>query len=59
MASRKYKQEIHEKIIRIISVGKIRKDTAKIAKAFPMTVLGMRHSGKSEEFVDEMFTKNN
>ncbi|MBT2667031.1 hypothetical protein J7J00_16155 [Bacillus sp. ISL-4] len=22
-----------------------------------MTVLGMRHSGKSEEFVDEMFTQ--
>ncbi|MFY0781483.1 D-2-hydroxyacid dehydrogenase [Peribacillus simplex] len=52
------KQEIHEKTIGIIGVGKIGKETAKIAKAFGMTVLGMRHSGKSEEFVDEMFTQN-
>ncbi|MGG0410042.1 NAD(P)-dependent oxidoreductase [Peribacillus simplex] len=44
------KQEIHEKTIGIIGVGKI-------GKAFGMTVLGMRHSGKSEEFVDEMFTQ--
>ncbi|MFJ7509071.1 D-2-hydroxyacid dehydrogenase [Peribacillus simplex] len=51
------KQEIHEKTIGIIGVGKIGKETAKIAKAFGMTVLGMRHSGKSEEFVDEMFTQ--
>jgi phosphoglycerate dehydrogenase-like enzyme len=51
------KQEIHEKTIGIIGVGKIGKETAKIAKAFGMTVLGMRHSGKSEEYVDEMFTQ--
>ncbi|MFJ9382305.1 D-2-hydroxyacid dehydrogenase [Peribacillus sp. NPDC101481] len=51
------KQEIHEKTIGIIGVGKIGKETAKIAKAFGMTVLGMRHSDKSEEFVDEMFTQ--
>ncbi|WP_434167031.1 D-2-hydroxyacid dehydrogenase [Peribacillus frigoritolerans] len=51
------KQEIHEKTIGIIGVGKIGKETAKIAKAFGMTVLGMRHSNKSEEFVDEMFTQ--
>lgn len=51
------KQEIHEKTIGIIGVGKIGKETAKIAKAFGMTVLGMRHSGESEEFVDEMFTQ--
>lgn len=52
------KQEIHEKTIGIIGVGKIGKETAKIAKAFGMSVLGVRHSGKSEEFVDEMFTQN-
>ena len=40
-----------------IGVGKIGKETAKIAKAFGMTVLGVRHSGKSEEYVDEMFTQ--
>jgi phosphoglycerate dehydrogenase-like enzyme len=51
------KQEIHEKTIGIIGVGKIGKETAKIAKAFGMTVLGMCHSGESEEFVDEMFTQ--
>ncbi|WP_434967885.1 D-2-hydroxyacid dehydrogenase [Peribacillus simplex] len=51
------KQEIHEKTIGIIGVGKIGKETAKIAKAFGMTVLGMRHSDISEEFVDEMFTQ--
>ncbi|MCK1993309.1 D-2-hydroxyacid dehydrogenase [Peribacillus muralis] len=50
-------QEIHEKTIGIIGVGKIGKETAKIAKAFGMTVLGMRHSGKAEEYVDEMFTQ--
>ena len=51
------KQEIHKKTIGIVGVGKIGKETAKIAKAFGMTVLGVRHSGKSEEFVDEMFTQ--
>ncbi|KWW22496.1 hydroxyacid dehydrogenase [Peribacillus simplex] len=49
--------EIHEKTIGIIGVGKIGKETAKIAKAFGMTVLGLRHSGKSEHDVDEMFTQ--
>ncbi|USK77489.1 hypothetical protein LIT31_13085 [Peribacillus frigoritolerans] len=51
------KQKIHEKTIGIIGVGKIGKETAKIAKAFGMTVLRLRHSGKSEEFVDGMFTQ--
>ncbi|MGE7603627.1 D-2-hydroxyacid dehydrogenase [Peribacillus sp. NPDC097675] len=52
------KEEIHNKTIGIIGVGKIGKETAKIAKAFGMTVLGIRHSGRSEEFVDEMFTQS-
>jgi phosphoglycerate dehydrogenase-like enzyme len=50
------KLEIHEKTIGIIGVGAIGKETAKIAKAFGMKVLGVRHSGKPVEYVDEMFT---
>ncbi|MCH1624296.1 D-2-hydroxyacid dehydrogenase [Fredinandcohnia quinoae] len=50
------KLEIHEKTVGIIGVGAIGKETAKLAKAFGMTVLGVRHSGKPEEFVDEMYT---
>jgi phosphoglycerate dehydrogenase-like enzyme len=50
------KLEIHEKTIGIIGVGNIGKETAKIAKAFGMKVLGVRYSGKPEEFVDEMYT---
>jgi phosphoglycerate dehydrogenase-like enzyme len=50
------KHEIHQKTIGIIGVGAIGKETAKIAKAFGMTVLGIRHSGRPEEFVDEMYT---
>lgn len=48
--------EIHGKTIGIIGVGAIGKETAKIAKAFGMNVIGMRHSGKPEEFVDHMYT---
>ncbi|MED4225182.1 D-2-hydroxyacid dehydrogenase [Neobacillus cucumis] len=52
------KLEIHEKTIGIIGVGEIGKETAKIAKAFGMTVLGARHSGKPADFVDEMYTSD-
>ncbi|GGE26537.1 3-phosphoglycerate dehydrogenase [Pullulanibacillus camelliae] len=48
------KLEIHEKTIGIIGVGAIGKETAKIAKAFGMKVIGVRHSGKPEEYVDQM-----
>lgn len=48
--------EIHEKTIGIIGVGAIGKETAKIAKAFGMKVLGVRHSGNPVNYVDEMFT---
>ncbi|MFC4802772.1 D-2-hydroxyacid dehydrogenase [Neobacillus sp. GCM10023253] len=50
------KLEIHGKTIGIIGVGTIGKETAKIAKAFGMKVLGVRHSGQPAEFVDEMYT---
>jgi len=48
--------EMHEKTVGIIGVGEIGKETAKIAKAFGMNVLGLRHSGKPADFVDEMYT---
>ncbi len=51
-------KEIHEKTVGIIGVGEIGKETAKIAKAFGMTVLGVRHSGKDEEYVDKMYSSN-
>lgn len=50
------KLEIHQKTIGVIGVGEIGKETAKIAKAFDMKVLGVRHSGKETEYVDEMYT---
>jgi phosphoglycerate dehydrogenase-like enzyme len=50
------KTEMHQKTIGIIGVGTIGKETAKIAKAFGMTVLGVRRSGKPAEFVDHMYT---
>ncbi|GLB61064.1 D-2-hydroxyacid dehydrogenase [Cytobacillus sp. NCCP-133] len=52
------KLEIHNKTIGIIGVGAIGKETAKIAKAFGMRVLGVRHSGKTEDYVDEMYTSS-
>lgn len=50
------KLEIHGKTMGIIGVGAIGKETAKIAKAFGMNVLGVRHSGIPVEHVDEMYT---
>ncbi len=52
------KLEIHQKTIGIIGVGAIGKETAKIAKAFGMNVLGVRNSGKQEENVNEMYTSD-
>ncbi|MDQ0256844.1 phosphoglycerate dehydrogenase-like enzyme [Evansella vedderi] len=48
--------EIHGKTIGILGIGAIGKETAKIAKAFGMHVIGIRHSSKEEENVDEMYT---
>ncbi len=50
------KLEIHQKTIGIIGVGEIGQETAKIAKAFEMKVLGVRHSGKDTSYVDKMYT---
>lgn len=50
------KDEVHEKTIGIIGVGAIGLETAKIAKAFNMKVLGLRHSGQDAENVDEMYS---
>ncbi|GAB2565417.1 D-2-hydroxyacid dehydrogenase [Gracilibacillus alcaliphilus] len=50
--------EIHGKTIGILGVGAIGQETAKIAKAFGMKVLGVRHSGKPDTYVDEMYTPN-
>ncbi|OIK14870.1 D-2-hydroxyacid dehydrogenase [Bacillus sp. MUM 13] len=50
--------EIHGKTIGILGIGAIGLETAKIAKAFGMKVLGVRHSGQQAEFVDEMFTSD-
>ncbi|PLT30789.1 D-2-hydroxyacid dehydrogenase [Peribacillus deserti] len=50
------KLEIHNKTVGILGVGAIGRETAKIAKAFGMTVLGMRFSGQPEDYVDKMFT---
>lgn len=47
--------ELHGKNIGIIGVGAIGKETAKIAQAFGMKVIGVRNSGKPEEFFEEMY----
>lgn len=49
------KLEIHNKTIGLIGTGAIGKETARIAKAFGMKVIGVRHSGKPEEYFDEMY----
>lgn len=48
--------EIHGKTIAVLGVGAIGRETAKIAKAFGMEVIGFRHSGKPEKYVDTMYT---
>ncbi|MFU0789639.1 D-2-hydroxyacid dehydrogenase [Virgibacillus proomii] len=47
--------EIHHQTMGIIGVGAIGLETAKIAKAFGMQVLGVRHSGKATDYVDKMY----
>jgi len=47
--------EMHGKTIGIIGVGAIGEETARLAKAFGMVVLGVRRSGKSSSVVDKMY----
>ncbi|MTH54990.1 D-2-hydroxyacid dehydrogenase [Bacillus mangrovi] len=49
------KLELHNKTIGILGVGAIGKETAKIAKAFNMNVLGLRNSGEPYEYADQMY----
>lgn len=52
------KLEAHKKTIGIIGVGAIGLETAKIAKAFDMHVIGVRNSRKPTDFVDELYTSD-
>ncbi|NBD22894.1 D-2-hydroxyacid dehydrogenase [Paenibacillus glycinis] len=47
--------EAHGKTLAILGAGAIGQETAKIAKAFGMKVLGVRRSGEPAEHVDEMY----
>ncbi|MGD7044977.1 D-2-hydroxyacid dehydrogenase [Jeotgalibacillus proteolyticus] len=46
--------EMHGKTLGLLGAGAIGKETAKIAKAFGMKVIGFRRSGKEEEYFDTM-----
>ena len=48
--------EIHEKTMGIIGVGSIGQETARLAKAFRMKVLGYRRSGEADANVDTMYS---
>ncbi|MEH7124620.1 D-2-hydroxyacid dehydrogenase [Bacillus sp. JJ1532] len=50
------KLELHGKTMGLFGVGAIGKETAKIAKAFGMNVLGFRRSDLPEEHVDTMYS---
>jgi phosphoglycerate dehydrogenase-like enzyme len=50
--------EIHGKTICIVGVGAIGKETAKLAKAFGMTVWGVTYSGKLSPNVDKMVDRS-
>jgi len=39
----------------IVGTGHIGRATAKLAKAFGMHTIGVRHSGRPEEYIDEMY----
>ncbi len=52
------KLEAHKKTIGIIGVGAIGLETAKIAKAFDMHVIGVRNSRKPTDYVDELYTSD-
>ncbi|MBP2240995.1 phosphoglycerate dehydrogenase-like enzyme [Cytobacillus eiseniae] len=50
--------ELHGKTIALLGIGAIGMETAKIAKAFGMKVIGFRNSEKPEENVDSMYALN-
>jgi len=50
--------ELHEKTIGIIGVGAIGEETARLAQAFRMKVLGVRRSGEPSQYVDRMYDNN-
>ena len=52
-------QLIAGKTLGLLGVGAIGSHAASVGKAFGMRVLGLRHSGKSEENVEQMFTPDN
>ena len=47
--------EIHGKTIGILGIGAIGEETARLAKAFGMKVLGYRHSAQLSPYVDYMY----
>ena len=50
--------EIHGKTLGILGVGAIGAETAKIAKAFGMNVLGLRRSGGEAPYTDKCYKTN-
>ncbi|MWV44559.1 D-2-hydroxyacid dehydrogenase [Paenibacillus sp. HJL G12] len=48
--------EINGKTLVIVGVGEIGRETARLAKAFGMKVIGVRRSAKPEPHVDQMYT---
>lgn len=50
--------ELHGKTIGILGVGAIGQETARLAKAFGMHVIGFRRSGEPAEFVDQMVSSS-
>lgn len=51
--------EAHGRTIGILGVGSVGLETARLAKAFHMRVLGVRRSGEPAEWVDRMYTPEN
>ncbi|MDI6600974.1 MAG: D-2-hydroxyacid dehydrogenase [Thermoanaerobacteraceae bacterium] len=50
--------ELYEKTMGIIGAGSIGSEIARLGKAFGMKVLGLRKSGKPEEYYDVMYTND-
>ncbi|CAH1221026.1 Glyoxylate/hydroxypyruvate reductase B [Paenibacillus plantiphilus] len=48
--------EAHGRTIGILGVGAVGLETARLAKAFNMNVLGIRRSGEPAQWVDQMYT---